>query len=98
MGIIICNKNSRKDNKNLIEVKLKTDGENNTTKESEKNNINNNINNKENLNTINKDTQKTQENLETNAVKEQSEDKDKQLVTLDSKVFVAKGNNDPNKL
>ena len=98
MGIVICNKNSRKDNKNLIEVKLKTDGENNTTKESEKNNINNNINNKENLNTINKDTQKTQENLETNAVKEQSEDKDKQLVTLDSKVFVAKGNNDPNKL
>ena len=98
MGIIICNKNSRKDNKNLIEVKLKTDGENNTTKESEKNNINNNINNKENLNTINKDTQKTQENLETNAMKEQSEDKDKQLVTLDSKVFVAKGNNDPNKL
>ena len=98
MGIIICNKNSRKDNKNLIEVKLKTDGENNTTKESEKNNINNNINNKENLNTINKDTQKTQENLETNALKEQSEDKDKQLVTLDSKVFVAKGNNDPNKL
>ena len=98
MGIIICNKNSRKETKNLIEVKLKTDGENNTTKESEKNNINNNINNKENLNTINKDTQKTQENLETNAVKEQSEDKDKQLVTLDSKVFVAKGNNDPNKL
>ena len=98
MGIIICNKNSRKDNKNLIEVKLKTDGENNTTKESEKNNINNNINNKENLNTINKDTQKTQENLETNAMKEQSEDKDKQLVTLESKVFVAKGNNDPNKL
>ena len=99
MGIIICNKKSRENNKNqVVKSKEKPEGEIASTDETEKNNNNNN--NKENLPLI---EQPTNEKLEIKPEETQPKDikessDDKQVVTIDSKVFVAKGNNDPNKL
>ena len=97
MGIIICNKKGRANNKPSVVKSNKPDVENNSTNETEKNNNNNNINANLPLR-----EQPTNDKLdikeENNTIKEVSEDKDKQVVTLDSKVFIAKGNNDPNKL
>ena len=97
MGIIICDKKGRANNKPSVVKSNKPDVENNSTNETEKNNNNNNINANLPLR-----EQPTNDKLdikeENNTIKEVSEDKDKQVVTLDSKVFIAKGNNDPNKL
>ena len=99
MGIIICDKKSRANNKNqVVKSKEKPDGEIALTDETEKNNNNNN--NNVNLPLI---EQPTNGKLETKNTENQIKDikessDDKQVVTIDSKVFVAKGNNDPNKL
>jgi len=99
MGIIICDKNRRANNKNqVVKSKEKPEGEIASTDETEKNNNNNN--NKENLPLIEQPTnvklEIKPEEIKPKDIKESSEDK--QVVTIDSKVFVAKGNNDPNKL
>ena len=99
MGIIICDKNRRANNKNqVVKSKEKPEGEIASTDETEKNNNNNN--NKENLPLIEQPTnvklEIKPEETQPKDIKESSEDK--QVVTIDSKVFVAKGNNDPNKL
>ena len=99
MGIIICDKNRRANNKNqVLKSKEKPEGEIASTDETEKNNNNNN--NKENLPLIEQPTnvklEIKPEETQPKDIKESSEDK--QVVTIDSKVFVAKGNNDPNKL
>ena len=95
MGILICDKKGRPNNKPSVIKSNKHDVENNSTNETEKNNNNNNVNANLPLR-----EQPTNEKLdikeENNTVKEGSDDK--QVVTLDSKVFIAKGNNDPNKL
>jgi len=95
MGILICDKKGRPNNKPSVVKSNKHDVENNSTNETEKNNNNNNIN----TNLLLRE-QPTNEKLdikeENNTIKEGSDDK--QVVTLDSKVFIAKGNNDPNKL
>jgi len=95
MGILICDKKSRQNNKPTVVKSNKIDVENNSTNETEKNNNNNNIN--ANLPLREQPTNdKLEIKEENNAIKEASDDK--QVVTLDSKVFIAKGNNDPNKL
>ena len=95
MGILICDKKSRQNNKPTVVKSNKIDVENNSTNETEKNNNNNNIN--ANLPLREQPTNdKLEIKEENNAIKESSDDK--QVVTLDSKVFIAKGNNDPNKL
>ena len=99
MGIIICDKNRRANNKNqVVKSKEKPEGEIASTDETEKNNNNNN--NKENLPLIEQPTnvklEIKPEETQPKDIKESSDDK--QVVTIDSKVFVAKGNNDPNKL
>ena len=95
MGILICDKKSRQNNKPTVVKSNKSDVENNSTNETEKNNNNNNIN--ANLPLREQPTNdKLEIKEENNAIKEASDDK--QVVTLDSKVFIAKGNNDPNKL
>ena len=95
MGIIICDKKGRANNKPSVVKSNKPDVENNSTNETEKNNNNNNIN--ANLPLREQPTNdKLEIKEENNALKEGSDDK--QVVTLDSKVFIAKGNNDPNKL
>ena len=95
MGILICDKKSRQNNKPTVVKSNKIDVENNSTNETEKNNNNNNIN--ANLPLREQPTNdKLEIKDENNAIKEASDDK--QVVTLDSKVFIAKGNNDPNKL
>ena len=95
MGILICDKKSRQNNKPTVVKSNKIDVENNSTNETEKNNNNNNIN--ANLPLREQPTNdKLEIKEENNALKEGSDDK--QVVTLDSKVFIAKGNNDPNKL
>ena len=96
MGILICDKKGRPNNKPPVVKSNKLDVENNSTNETEKNNNNNN-----NINAnLPLREQPTNEQLEikeeNNEMKETSDDK--QVVTLDSKVFIAKGNNDPNKL
>ena len=94
MGILICDKKSRQNNKPTVVKSNKIDVENNSTNETEKNN-NNNIN--ANLPLREQPTNdKLEIKEENNTIKEASDDK--QVVTLDSKVFIAKGNNDPNKL
>ena len=95
MGILICDKKSRQNNKPTVVKSNKIDVENNSTNETEKNNNNNNIN--ANLPLREQPTnEKLEIKEENNEMKETSDDK--QVVTLDSKVFIAKGNNDPNKL
>ena len=102
MGIIICDKKTKPNNKpQVIKSNNKLDVENNSTNATEKNNNNNNNNanpplreQPTNDKLENKDEIKDENN---NIIKEAS-DENKQLVTLDSKVFVAKGNNDPNTL
>ena len=102
MGIIICDKKTKPNNKpQVIKSNNKLDVENNSTNATEKNNNNNNNNanpplreQPTNDKLENKDEIKDENN---NIIKETS-DENKQLVTLDSKVFVAKGNNDPNTL
>ena len=95
MGILICDKKSRQNNKPTVVKSNKIDVENNSTNETEKNNNNNNIN--ANLPLREQPTNdKLEIKEENNTIKEASDDK--QVVTLDSKVFIAKGNNDPNKL
>jgi len=95
MGILICDKKGRPNNKQSVVKSNKHDVENNSTNETEKNNNNNNIN--ANLPLREQPTNdKLEIKEENNALKEGSDDK--QVVTLDSKVFIAKGNNDPNKL
>ena len=102
MGIIICDKKTKPNNKpQVIKSNNKLDVENNSTNATEKNNNNNNNNanpplreQPTNDKLENKDENKDENN---NIIKEAS-DENKQLVTLDSKVFVAKGNNDPNTL
>ena len=102
MGIIICDKKTKPNNKpQVIKSNNKLDVENNSTNATEKNNNNNNNNanpplreQPTNDKLENKDEIKDENN---NIIKEVS-DENKQLVTLDSKVFVAKGNNDPNTL
>ena len=95
MGILICDKKSRQNNKPTVVKSNKIDVENNSTNETEKNNNNNNIN--ANLPLREQPTNdKLEIKEENNTIKEASDDK--QVVTLESKVFIAKGNNDPNKL
>ena len=102
MGIIICDKKTKPNNKpQVIKSNNKLDVENNSINATEKNNNNNNNNanpplreQPTNDKLENKDEIKDENN---NIIKEVS-DENKQLVTLDSKVFVAKGNNDPNTL
>ena len=97
MGIIICDKKSKANNKpQVIKTKSKPEAENNSTTATEKN-TNNNNNNNPNPPLIEQPTNvKLDTKEEDNQIKEASDDK--QVVTLDSKVFVAKGNNDPNTL
>jgi len=102
MGILICDKKPKPNNKpQVITSNNKFDVENNSTNATEKNNNNNNNNanpplreQPTNDKLENKDDIKDENN---NNIKETS-DENKQVVTLDSKVFVAKGNNDPNTL
>ena len=95
MGILICDKKGRTNNKPPVVKSNKHDVENNSTKETEKNNNNNIVN--ANLPLREQPTNdKLEIKEENNEIKEASDDK--QVVTLDSKVFIAKGNNDPNKL
>ena len=98
MGIIICDKKSKANNKpQVIKTKSKPEAENNSTTATEKNTNNNNNNNNPNPPLIEQPTNvKLETKEEDNQIKEASDDK--QVVTLDSKVFVAKGNNDPNTL
>ena len=104
MGVIICDKTKGKDKK-VIEANNKIDAEKNSTKETDKNNNNNKDkevttdNNlkkesKKNLTTNNKED----EGKENNNIENIRKPEEKLMVTLDSKVFVAKGSNDPNQL
>ena len=98
MGNIICYKKNPANNKiPVIKPKEKPDGENNSTDETEKNNNNNN-NNNPNLLLREQPTKDIQDNKPEILPPKEASDDNKQMVTLDSKVFIAKGNNDPNKL
>ena len=100
MGIAICYKNPKSENKpQIVQPNNKLEIENNSTQATEKNN-NNNINNTNNANPPLRE-QPTNDKLEPkeeNNLTKNDHEENKQLVTLDSKVFVAKGNNDPNQL
>lgn len=98
MGNIICYKKNPANNKiPVIKPKEKPDGENNSTDETEKNNNNNN-NNNPNLLLREQPTKDIPDNKPEILPQKEASDDNKQMVTLDSKVFIAKGNNDPNKL
>ena len=110
MGVIICDK--LKNNKKIIEANTKIDGDKNSTKDTENNNNNNNKENKSNEKIATKESKKSLTNNLNDISKENKSDVDKEnkndeniqkkedklLVTLDSKVFVAKGSNDPNQI
>ena len=106
MGVIICDKTKIKEKK-IIKSNSKLDGEKNSTKEMNKNNNNNNAqqpnekkddtndnnnNNEEEKNTVDEN----KENNNSQNIKNATDDK--LIVALDSKVFVAKGSSDPNKI
>ena len=100
MGVIVCDK--VKNHKKVIEANPNIDADKNSTKDTEKNN--NNKENKTNAKVIAKESKKSVSNYKNDVEKENKNDEnikkteDKLLVTLDSKVFVAKGSNDPNQI
>ena len=99
MGIIICDK-SRNKEKKIIKANTKNDAEKLSSKDLNKNNDKNDKN--ENNDKDNKDNKNLDENKENkennNSENIQKQNEDKLIVALDSKVIVAKGSSDPNKL
>ena len=93
MGVIICDKIKNKDRK-VVDGNGKNEDEKNSTDETDKNNQNNKDDKlKESKKDLDKKNNEGKENNNDN-----KQNQDKLIVTLDSKVFVAKGSNDPNKL
>ena len=99
MGIIICDK-SRNKEKKIIKANTKNDEEKLSTKELNKNKNKNDKNeNNDKDNKENKNLDENKENKENNNSENiQKQNDDKLIVALDSKVIVAKGSSDPNKL